>query len=200
MLESSGGFDFQTVSPPPKGLHVLFSKTVATDRQSAWLKLLSATQSDRPKLRPIYTRYLAALHAAEEVFLTATEDERDAAEAAQVAAKEAFEKTVNAGTEIYEHTMAMLPEAEQVARQNATLAYHDVLRQANGNYDRAVGPTALVLKVIEKRAMVAYELAARVAFVAFQNEVKAAIETTENRSPCHAGCDRFVLQEERGKR
>jgi len=179
---------------------VLFSKTAIANRQSAWLKLAQATPSNRATLRPIFLRYLAYLHNAKVTFDAATEDERDAAVAAQTAAHEAFQKSVNAGNETYEALMASLPETDEVARKQATAAYHDILRNANNVYDRAIGPTALVLKVIEARAMVAFEVAARNAFDAFESEVKAIIEPTENRSTCHAGSDRFVLQKKGGKR
>ncbi|MDR3613166.1 MAG: hypothetical protein P4L53_06350 [Candidatus Obscuribacterales bacterium] len=180
---------------------MLFSKTVAAQRQSAWLKFLNAPRSDRPTVRPIFTRYMAALHAAEEVFLEATEDEREAAVAAQTAAHDVFQTTVNKGSEQHETSLDTLPETDVVARKEATDAFHNILRSANSVYERAVGPTALVLKVIEARAMIAFEAAARDAFAAFNDEMKAAlIEPTENRSSCHAGCDRFILQKEGGKR
>jgi hypothetical protein len=180
---------------------VLFSKTVATQRQNAWLKFLNAARSDRPKLRPIFTRYMAALHAAEEVFLETTEDEREAAVAAQTAAHAVFQTTVNAGDEKHETLMHTLPETDEAARKEATTAFHNILRSANSVYDRAVGPTAVVLRAIEARAMIAFEAAARKAFATFESEMKAAvIEPTENRSSCHAGSDRFILQKEGGKR
>lgn len=177
-----------------------FSTTVQAQRQSAWFKLLQATAADRRTLRTHFTRYLAALHAAEGTFNTATEDERNAAIAAQAAAHVLFQKTVTAGSENYEVLMATLPDTDEAARKEATTAYHNILRDANSVYDRAVGPTAVVLKAIEARAMVPYEAAARLAFETFGNEVKAIIEPTQNRSTCHAGSDRFVLQEEGRKR
>ena len=180
---------------------MLFSKAVAAHRQTAWLMLLQAPPSTRPALRPIYMRYIAALHAAEEVFLEDTEDERNAALIAQTAAHEAFQMTVNAGSEKHETLMDTLPEIDEVACTEATAVFHNILRHANSAYDRAVGPTSLVLRIIEAQAMVPYEVVARKAFDAFRSEMKATIiEPTENRSACHAGSDRFVLQEKGGKR
>jgi hypothetical protein len=181
---------------------VLFSKIVINQSQTAWIILTSEARSKRSLLRPIHSRYTAALHAAEAVFLENTADERNAAESAQTAARNMFQTTVNAGSDKHEALMTTLPETDKAARTQATAAFHDILRTADSLYNRAVGPTAMVLKALEARAMIAYEAAAGQAFAAFVSEMKAAtaIDTTENRSACHAGCYRFIFQEEGGKR
>lgn len=176
------------------------SKLVTQHRTIAYLKVLELGPVHRPAMKKIFLSYVAEVHAAEKVFDETTEEERKLADAAKTAADAVFQQTVNSAEAKCENTLATLPEEDKVTRNKVTADFHAVLRDANQVYDKAVGPTTIVLRAIEARAMKVFEASARTAFKNFEIAVTNLVGTADTRSSSHAGSDRLVLKEAGRKR